>query len=85
MTQMIAHYAVDDFATFKKKFDDDAENRGNAGMSTLQLWRENTNSAWALFQIADAGATRAYLDGNAAVFNSLAGVTALEYHFVETV
>ena len=82
--QMIAHYSVNDYASFRTAFDADAEDRGNNGLSLLQLWRENDGSAWALFSVSDAKAARAYLNGAAAVFNSQAGVTAASYHFVET-
>lgn len=82
--QMIAHYSVNDYASFRAAFDTDAEDRGNNGLSLLQLWRESDRSAWALFSVSDAKAARAYLDGAAAVFNSQAGVNATSYHFVET-
>lgn len=82
--QLIAHYSVKNYATFRTAFDADAEDRGNNGLSLLQLWRENDGSAWALFSVSDAKAARAYLDGPAAVFNSQAGVGATSYHFVET-
>lgn len=82
--QMIAHYTIKDYATFKTAFDNDAEDRGNNGLSLLQLWRENNTSAWALFQVNNAKAAREYLDGAAGVFNSLGGVTAVAYHNVET-
>lgn len=82
--QMIAHYSVNDYAAFKAAFDSDSEDRGNNGLSLLQLWRENDGSAWALFTVADAGKARAYMEGAASVFNSQAGVTAASHHFVET-
>ncbi|UXU75290.1 MULTISPECIES: hypothetical protein [unclassified Paracoccus (in: a-proteobacteria)] len=84
MTQMLAHYAFGDFATFRAAFDADAEDRGHNGLSLLQLWRENDRSAWALFSVGDAAAAQAYLQGAAGVFNSQAGVTATEFHLVET-
>ncbi|MFC3570326.1 hypothetical protein [Paracoccus sp. TOH] len=84
MTQLIAHYTVAGYAAFKTAFDADAEDRGNNGLSLLQLWRESDQSAWALFQVGDAVAARAYLEGAAGVFNSQAGVSATEFHFVET-
>ena len=46
MTQMIARYHVADFARFRSQFDADAEDRGNNGLSLLQLWRENDSNAW---------------------------------------
>lgn len=82
--QMIAHYTVEDYAAFRTAFDADAEDRGQNGLSLLQLWRENDGSAWALFRVSDAKAARAWLDGAAAVFNSQAGVSATSFHMVET-
>ncbi|WP_288948882.1 hypothetical protein [uncultured Paracoccus sp.] len=84
MAQMIAHYRIADYARFRTAFDADAEDRGGNGLSLLQLWRENDQSAWALFQVGDAGKAKAYLEGAAGVFNSQAGVSATEFHFVET-
>lgn len=82
--QMIAHYTVADYAKFKAAFDADAEDRGQNGLSLLQLWRENDGSAWALFSVGNAKAARTWLDGAAGVFDSQAGVTATSFHFVET-
>lgn len=84
MTQMIAHYTVTDYSGFKTAFDNDAEDRGNNSLSLLQLWREDNGNAWALFQVGDSKAARAYLEGAAGVFNAQAGVTGTEFHFVET-
>lgn len=84
MTQMIAHYSVSNYAAFKAAFDADAEDRGNNGLSLLQLWRESDTSAWALFNLGDAQAAKAYLQGAAGVFNTQAGVTATAFHMVET-
>ena len=83
-TQMIAHYTFADYASFKSAFDNDAEDRGRNGMSLLQLWRECATSAWALFQISDAKAAKDYLAGAAGVFNTQAGISALQTHLVET-
>ncbi|RMC32390.1 hypothetical protein [Paracoccus alkanivorans] len=82
--QMLAHYRIGDYATFKSAFDADAEDRGNNGLSLLQLWREDGTNIWALFNVTDARAAKAYLDGAAGVFNSQAGVTGTSFHFVET-
>jgi hypothetical protein len=84
MSQMIAHYRIEDYARFRTAFDADAEDRGNNGLSLLQLWREDAGSAWALYQVGDAVRAKAYLDGAAGVFNSQAGITATAFHFVET-
>lgn len=82
--QMIAHYSVNDYTSFRAAFDADAEDRGQNGLSLLQLWREDDRNAWALFQVNDAKAARAYLSAGAAPFNAQAGVTATDFHFVET-
>lgn len=82
--QMIAHYKVKDYSTFKTAFDADSEDRGNAGLSLLQLWREDNGNAWALYQVNNGKAARDYLDGAAGVFNSQAGVTEADFHMIET-
>lgn len=84
MPQMIAHYTISDFPRFKTHFDADAEDRGNNGLSLLQLWREGDGSAWALFQVSDAAKAQDYLGQAATVFNSQAGVAEAEFHLVET-
>ncbi len=84
MNQMIAHYSIADYAGFRPAFDADAEDRRNNGLSLLQLWRENDQNVWALYQVHDTAAAKAYLEGAAGVFNSQAGVTATRFHFVET-
>lgn len=87
MTQMIVHYSFADYATFKSAFDKDAEDRGQNGLSLLQLWRDSgasSTSAWALYQVNNAAAAKEYLSGAAQVFNSQAGVRAVETHLVET-
>ncbi|MDO5646715.1 hypothetical protein [Paracoccus sp. (in: a-proteobacteria)] len=82
--QMIVHYALTDYDQFKAAFDNDAEDRSLNGLSVLQLWREETGDAWALFNVTDAKAARDYLDGSATVFNNQAGVTSTDYHLVKT-
>ena len=82
--QMIANYKVKDYSTFKTAFDNDAEDRSNAGLSLLQLWREDNGNAWALYQVNNAKSARDYLEGAAGVFNSQAGVTEADFHMVET-
>lgn len=84
MTQMLVHYETADYARFKPAFDADAEDRGNNGLSLLQLWRESGHGVWALYQVSDAQAATAYLQGAAGVFNSQAGVTGTRLHLLET-
>ena len=82
--QLIARYDIADYAQFRTEFDRDAEDRGNASLSVLQIWREGNARVWVLYQIADGKRALAYLDGAGQVFNSRAGVTAAEFHVVET-
>ncbi|WP_410217379.1 hypothetical protein [Paracoccus sp. (in: a-proteobacteria)] len=82
--QLIIRYATTDQTRFRTAFNADSEDRGRNGLSLLQLWREGNGDAWALFQVNDAKAARAYLDGAAKVFETQAGVTATEAHFLET-
>lgn len=82
--QMIAHYKIAEYARFKEQFDAHAEDRGNNGLSLLQLWREGDGSAWALYQISNAARAQDYLGKAATVFNTQAGVTDAEFHLVET-
>lgn len=82
--QLLARYDIADYAQWKTAFDADAEDRGHASLSVLQIWREGAARAWVLYQIADARRARQYLDGAAGVFNSQAGVTGTEFHMLET-
>ena len=51
--QLIARYDIADYAQFRAEFDADAEDRGNASLSVLQIWREGTGRVWVLYQVAD--------------------------------
>ena len=39
--QLIAYQTVADYDAWRRVFDDDAEQRGNAGLTLLQIWRED--------------------------------------------
>ncbi len=82
--QILVRYDIADFASFRPAFDADAEDRGNNGLSLLQLWREGSGRAWALYQSGDPVRARNYLTGAAAAFNAQAGVSATEVHMLET-
>ena len=82
--QALVRYMFTDYARFRAAFDADAEDRGQNGLSLLQLWREGEGSAWALYQVSDAGAARGYLTVGGAAFADQAGVSATDFHFVET-
>lgn len=84
--QLLANYRISTgYDRFRSAFDADSEDRGQNSLSLLQLWREDDSSVWALYDVADAATARSYLNGAAGVFNSQAGVTATDFHFVETV
>lgn len=84
--QLLANYRISaGYDRFKAAFDEDNEDRGQNSLSLMQLWREDNSSIWALYNVADAAAARTYLNGAAGVFNSQAGVTGTDFHFVETV
>lgn len=83
--QLIARYDIADYAQFRSAFDADAEDRGAASLSVLQIWREGTGRVWVLYQIADGKRAMDYLDGAAGTFISRAGVQGSEYHPVQTV
>lgn len=85
MNQILAHYHITDFTRFKSAFDADAEDRGHAGLTVLQLWREGGDGVWALYSAANPARARDYLTGAAGVFESQAGVTGSRIHMLETV
>lgn len=82
--QIIARYDIADYAQFRAEFDADAEDRGNASLTVLQIWREGTGRVWVLYQVADGKRALDYLQGAAQVFNGRAGVQDAEYHVVQT-
>lgn len=84
MNQILVHYRIADYARFKAAFDADAEDRGNSGLTLLQLWREGGDGVWALFSSGHAARAREYLAGAGRVFESQAGVAAAEIHLLET-
>lgn len=82
--QALVQYTHSDEARFRAAFDADAEDRRLNGLSLLQLWREDGGSLWALYQVNDASAARAYLGAGGAAFASQAGAGVAQVHFVET-
>lgn len=55
MSQLISHYFVTDFATWKTAFDADDESRRNAGLTVLQIWKDadSTEHAFVLCEVND--------------------------------
>ena len=52
-----------DYAGWKAAWDDDAEDRAQAGLTQLQLWRDADSSgqAFALLEVHDRGRAEAWL------------------------
>ncbi|MBV0890669.1 hypothetical protein KTN05_02240 [Paracoccus sp. Z118] len=82
--QLLARYDFPDHARFKAAFDADAEDRGNASLTVLQIWHEGQNTAWVLYQVANPARAREYVGGAEELFARQAGVTRAEFHWVET-
>ncbi|WP_425052992.1 hypothetical protein [Psychromarinibacter sp. S121] len=85
--QMLCRIAFEDFDRWKSAFDDDAERRGQAGLTVLQIWRETgtTDTAWVLFGVNDPKKARAYADGlRTDLMEGRAGVTTSETHMLDT-
>ena len=83
-TQLLARYDIGDYDAWKSIFDADAEDRGNASLSVLQIWREGGSRAWVLYQVANAARARDFMGQGSHVFESRAGVSRTEFHMLET-
>ena len=83
-TQLLARYDIADYDAWKSAFDADAEDRGNASLSVLQIWREGGSRTWVLYQVANAARARDFLGNGATVFEGQAGVSRTEFHMLET-
>lgn len=57
-TQLLLKFDIFD----QSAFDADAEARGQAGLTLLQLWTEGAQTKWALFQVSDRVRAVAWLD-----------------------
>ncbi len=51
----------------RTRFDDEAENRANAGLTLLQLWLEDSAAHWALFSVNDIDKAKSWLKQDAAL------------------
>ncbi len=85
--QLLCRNDIDDFAQWKAAFDADREAQGAAGLSLLQLWREegNANRVWFLFQVSARKTAQAFMDAPTADLHAKrARVRDAEYHFLQT-
>jgi hypothetical protein len=78
--QLLLDATAPDFASWKAKFDAQAENIRNAGMSLLQIWRDadQPGEVTLLFEVNDRIRAQAWLDKEQAFG------TALRARFVNT-
>lgn len=86
MLQLLVQQRVADYAAWRRVFDDDAEARGDAGLTLLQLWRDADDGAlvWMLFEVGDRKGAAAYLDGLGRLHAGQGGAEVLGQHFVKT-
>jgi hypothetical protein len=73
-TQLLLRYERFD----QTAFDADAEARGQAGLTLLQLWREDAQTRWALFTVNDAAKARGWLEKEAGLGHPPAAAHMLE-------
>lgn len=61
---LLARFDTRDYSSWKIEFDKDTENRSQAGLTLLQLWRDadTPSAAVALFEANDRDRAQAWLD-----------------------
>ena len=74
-TQLLLRYDSFD----REAHDAHAEDRANAGLTQLQLWREGTGAHWALFDVNDAARVTAWVEKESAL-----GHGPSAHHLLET-
>lgn len=67
--QLLIDYTTTEFTAWKSAFDGDAENRANAGLTLLQMWRgaDDAGAVTCLFEVADRDRAQDWLDKTAAL------------------
>jgi hypothetical protein len=66
--QLLIDYATTDYAAWKAAFDRDAEDRMQAGLTLMQIWRgaDEPNAVTCLFRVNDRDRAQAWLDKESA-------------------
>ena len=85
--QLISHYFVTDFATWKTAFDADAGSRRDAGLTVLQVWKDadSTTHAFVLSELTDRARAEAWTKRTDALSGDDAGtVTRASHFFIDT-
>ena len=77
--QLLCRVEIGDYDKWRAGFDAEAENRGAAGLTLLQLWRDTDDErcVLALFEVNDRGRARAYLETAKALGAGLGEATFL--------
>ncbi|WP_126974944.1 hypothetical protein [Frigidibacter oleivorans] len=80
MLQLLCQIDAADPAAWREMFDDDAENRAQAGLTLLQMWSDADTPSHVvlLFQVNDRGRAQAWLDRSAGFGRPVAA------HFLKT-
>ncbi|UWR32756.1 hypothetical protein K3759_12480 [Sulfitobacter sp. W027] len=84
--QMICHFDVTDFASWKQAFDADAEARRDAGLSVLQIWQhaDSSSKASVLLNVNDRKRADDWLSRSNALSSDDKGtVTSSTAYFVK--
>ena len=85
--QLISHYFVTDFATWKGAFDGDHESRSQAGLTVLQIWKDadSADHAFVLCEVNDRTRAEAWTQRTDALSVDDGGtVTRASHFFIET-
>ncbi len=84
--QLIARHDIADYDRWKAAFDAEAETLGQAGLSVLQIWREEGAArVFVLYQVNDRARAQAGLDMLDSLLRDRAGLSGSDYHFLRTV
>ncbi len=84
--QLLAYLKVRDYEKWRTAFDDDAESRGRAGLTLLQIWRQTDdgNLVWMLYEVSERGMAEEYLGGLGQLHAEQGGASDGGHHFVRT-
>ena len=80
--QLLCRFEAADADSWKSAYDANWEDRSNAGLSQLQVWRgaDAGSAIWALYSVNDRAKAQTWLDGAA----KLSDAKVAEAHFLET-
>ena len=78
--QLLCRIETEGFDAWRREFDGDAEGRGRAGLSLLQIWRVAgaPDTALLLFEVRDRDRAEAYLKQRDQLGHGLGTATFLE-------